>query len=58
MECSLVRPVEMRHVKLALKEVRPSMTPWFENAKKYALYSEEGGQYDELLAYFKSKRMA
>jgi SpoVK/Ycf46/Vps4 family AAA+-type ATPase len=58
MKSSRVCPVEIRHVKGALKEIRPSMRPWFETAKNYAIYSNESGQYDDLLAYVKSKRIA
>ena len=51
------RPVRMDDFKKALKEVRPSVRPWFDTAKNYALFSNEGGVYDELLAYLRSRRM-
>lgn len=51
------RPVRMDDFKKALKEVRASVRPWFDTAKNYALFSNEGGVYDDLLAYLRSRRM-
>lgn len=51
------RPVAQSDVLRALKEVKPSTRPWFETAKNYALYANEGGAYDDLLEYLRSKRM-
>ena len=41
----------------ALGQVRPSTRPWFDTARNVAQFANEGGTYDELLAYLKSKRM-
>ena len=44
-------PIDMTHVKHAMKEVRQSTEAWFETARNFALYANDGGIYDELLAY-------
>jgi SpoVK/Ycf46/Vps4 family AAA+-type ATPase len=35
----------------SVKEVKPSTRAWFESARNYALYSNQGGFYDEVLDY-------
>jgi SpoVK/Ycf46/Vps4 family AAA+-type ATPase len=42
----------------ALKDVRPSTRPWFETARNYALYSNEGGTYDDLLEFLRQEGLA
>ena len=37
----------------ALREVRPSTGPWFSSARGVAMFANEGGAYDELVAYFR-----
>jgi AAA+ superfamily predicted ATPase len=37
----------------ALDQVRPSTGPWFETARNVATFANEGGTYDDLLAYMK-----
>jgi len=56
-ESGKVRPIEMADFKRALREVRPSTRSWLETAKNHAIYANEGGIYDDLLAYLKSRRM-
>jgi len=50
-----VVPVTMRDFKAALKEVRVSTGAWLETARSHALYSNESGTFDELLAYLKTR---
>ena len=38
----------------AIREVRPSIGPWVDVARNYAIYANEGGAYDELAAWLKS----
>jgi SpoVK/Ycf46/Vps4 family AAA+-type ATPase len=45
------QPVADRHLKSALKEVRATTLEWLTTARNYARYSNEGGQYDEVLAF-------
>jgi SpoVK/Ycf46/Vps4 family AAA+-type ATPase len=53
-----IQPVNNDCLKRALKEVRPSMRPWLESAKNYALFANDGGEYDDLLEYLKSRKLA
>jgi AAA+ superfamily predicted ATPase len=46
-------PINDKFFALALDDTRPSTRPWFETARNYAIYSNEGGVYDDLLAYLK-----
>jgi len=41
----------------ALREVRPSTRSWFEAARNYAVFANESGLYDDLLAYLKSNKL-
>ncbi|MCC2670252.1 MAG: Cell division protein FtsH [Armatimonadetes bacterium] len=51
------RPMQTEHFKRAMKEVRPSTRPWFEIARNYAMFANEGGVYDDLLEYIKANRI-
>lgn len=51
------RPVRPADFQKALKEIRPSVRPWFDTARNYALYANEGGVYDDLLAYLRARRL-
>jgi SpoVK/Ycf46/Vps4 family AAA+-type ATPase len=53
-----VRLIGMADLEGALAELRPSTGPWFESARNVALFANEGGQYDDLLAYMKKHRLA
>jgi hypothetical protein len=47
----------MDDFKRALREVRPSTRAWLEQAKNYAMFANEDGVYDDLLAYLKARRI-
>lgn len=49
-----LRPVRTGDFGRALREVRPSIGPWVDVARNYAIYANEGGAYDELAAWLKS----
>lgn len=51
------RMIEMRDFDAAGQEVRPSIRPWLDVAKNVALFANEGGSYDELLAYLKKRKL-
>jgi len=51
------RPIAMADFKKALKDVRPTTRQWFELAKNYAMFANEGGMYDDLLAYIKEHKL-
>lgn len=48
-------PITTAHFKRALKDNRPSTRAWFDTARNYAMFANEGGMYDELVAYIKLK---
>jgi len=52
-ELNRVEPITQDMLLDAARAVRPSVGPWFEVARNYALYSNHDGAYDELLAYLK-----
>ncbi|MEX2187297.1 MAG: AAA family ATPase [Pirellulales bacterium] len=48
-------PLATRDLQTAIKSVRPSTKEWFATARNYALYSNQGGLYDDILTYLKLK---
>lgn len=56
-ESGEVRPINMNDFKKGLNEIRPSTRPWFETAKNYAMFSNEGGVYDDLLEYLQTQKI-
>lgn len=57
LETGNVRSISQTDFKRALREVKPSTRSWFEIAKNYALFANDGGVYDDLLEYLKERRM-
>jgi AAA+ superfamily predicted ATPase len=52
-----VRMIEQRDFDRALKDIRPSTKPWFATARNVAMFANEGGAYDDLVAYLKRRKM-
>ena len=52
-----VRMIEQRDFTQALREVRVSTKPWFATARNVAMFSNEGGVYDDLVAYLKKRKL-
>ncbi|WP_238454828.1 26S protease regulatory subunit [Micromonospora sp. ATA51] len=52
-----VRMIEQRDLERALKEVRPSTRPWLSTARNVAMFANEGGVYDDLVAYLKRRKL-
>jgi AAA+ superfamily predicted ATPase len=52
------RMIGMADLESALRDVKPSTGPWFAAARNVAMFANEGGVYDELLAYLKKHRLA
>lgn len=52
-ETGNVRSISGNDFKKALRDVRPSTRAWFEIAKNYALFANDGGIYDDLLEYLR-----
>lgn len=44
-------PIAHGHLTGALAEIRPTTLEWLTTARNYARYANEGGQYDEVLAF-------
>jgi SpoVK/Ycf46/Vps4 family AAA+-type ATPase len=44
-------PVTMQHLRIALKAAKCTTTEWLTTARNYARYANEGGQYDDVLAF-------
>jgi SpoVK/Ycf46/Vps4 family AAA+-type ATPase len=56
-ESGTPRPIDTDDIEQALRDVKPSTRPWFEVAKNYAMFANDGGTYDELLAYIRRNRL-
>src|SRR5260221_5779763 len=52
------RPIRMGDLERTLRDVRPSTTAWLEDARNVALFANQGGRFDDLLAYLRQRRMA
>ncbi|ANS66192.1 cell division control protein 48 CDC48 [Streptomyces lincolnensis] len=51
-----VRMIGMKDLLAAAKDVVPSAEPWFASARNVAMFANEGGMYDDLVAYLKKRR--
>ena len=49
--------IGMDDLTAAVAEVRPSLSAWFETARNVALFANEGGLYDDLVAYMRTHRL-
>ena len=52
-----VRMICMDDLTAAVAEVKPSLSAWFETARNVALFANEGGLYDDLVAYMRKRRL-
>lgn len=48
-----IHPLTTKDLLAALKGARPSTREWFATAKNHALYANQGGLYDDVLAWLK-----
>jgi hypothetical protein len=53
MRTGVPKPLSSRDLIAASQLMKPSTREWFADARNYALYSNDGGQYDELVKYMK-----
>ncbi len=51
MKTGQLSPLQTKDLLAACKKVRPSTKEWFSSAKNYALYSNQGGLYDDIVKY-------
>lgn len=58
LESGQARPISAGDFERALAEVRPSTRPWFDMARNYAVYANEGGDYDGLLDYMRRHKLS
>jgi hypothetical protein len=48
-------PLSTKDLLSALRSHKPTTAEWFATARNYALYSNQGGVYDDILAYLKMR---
>ena len=48
-------PLTTNDLLATLKQIRPTTKEWFATARNHALYANQGGTYDDILAYLKIK---
>jgi AAA+ superfamily predicted ATPase len=51
------RLIGQADLEAAVTEVKPSLGTWFETARNVALFANEGGTYDDLVAYLRKRRL-
>lgn len=56
MQSGAVQPLHARDLLDAAKRHRPSVRDWFETARNYALYANQSGLYDDVLAHLNLKQ--
>lgn len=49
-------PLTTKDLLAAARKAKPTTTEWFATARNYALYSNQGGTYDDVLEYLKLKK--
>lgn len=52
-----VRSLNTDDFEKPLQEIKPSTRAWFETARNYAMFANEGGQYDDLLDYINQHKL-
>ncbi|AYG85186.1 ATP-dependent zinc metalloprotease FtsH [Streptomyces hundungensis] len=52
----VIRMIGMKDLLDAAKQTVPSTEPWFAAARNVAMYANDGGMYDDLVAYLKKRR--
>jgi AAA+ superfamily predicted ATPase len=53
MKDGIPKPLTSKDLLVAATGIRPSTKEWFSTARNYALYSNQGGVYDDILKYLK-----
>jgi len=53
MKSGVPSPLRTKDLAAAAAQIRPSTREWFSTARNYALYSNQGGTYDDILKYLK-----
>lgn len=55
MKSGKIRPIGEKDLQAAVKSHRATTRDWFETARNHALYANQSGLYDEVLAHLKLK---
>ncbi|MEL7121912.1 MAG: AAA family ATPase, partial [Bacteroidota bacterium] len=55
-EDGIPKPLETKDLASAIKKHKASTQEWFMTAKNFALFANDGGLYDDILAYLKIKK--
>ena len=55
LQSGAVRPLQPADFSASIQDIRPSTRAWFENAKNYALFANEGGAFDDLVDYLRAR---
>jgi SpoVK/Ycf46/Vps4 family AAA+-type ATPase len=53
MKSGVPKPLTTKDLLAAAGSIKPSTKEWFGTARNYALYSNQGGTYDDILKYLK-----
>jgi SpoVK/Ycf46/Vps4 family AAA+-type ATPase len=53
MKTGIPKPLTTKDLLAAAKTLKPTTTEWFATARNYAIYSNQGGVYDDVLKYLK-----
>jgi SpoVK/Ycf46/Vps4 family AAA+-type ATPase len=53
MKDGIPKPLTTKDLAASAGQVKPSIKEWFATARNYALYSNQGGTYDDILKYLK-----
>ena len=54
----IARPIGAADLANALHDVQPSTGAWFQTARNFAMFANEGGLYDDLLDYMRAHHIA
>ena len=57
MSSGKVRRIDLADFQRALKDIRPSTRAWFETARNFVLFANDGGLYDDLMTFMRSKKL-
>ncbi|MFF5290450.1 AAA family ATPase [Paractinoplanes globisporus] len=52
-----IRMISQQDMLAAAREVRPSTDAWFATARNVAMFANESGEYDDLAAYLKKRKL-
>ncbi len=56
MRSGTIQPLTARDLLEAIKRQKPTVRDWFETARNHALYANQSGLYDDILAYLNIKK--